>query len=64
MLAILCKMYYNLNMNKAKIERKRFNGWIDVEVLKKVEQMAKKEKRSLSNMVECILTKAVEGEDK
>lgn len=40
--------------------KQQMNVTIEVEVVNKLKEMAKKEHRNLSNMVEVILTKAVE----
>ena len=53
-------MVYNVNMEKRNGQTKVFSARIDEEVLQKVAEKAKDENRSLSNMIETILRRAVE----
>ncbi len=56
-------MVYNVNMKKQSKQTKVFSARIDEEVIAKVAEMAKAENRSLSNMIETILRKAVENKE-
>lgn len=51
---------YNVNMEKRNGQTKVFSARIDEEILQKVAEKAKDENRSLSNMIETILRRAVE----
>ena len=48
-----------MHMEKRKENKRRFNAWLDVELLAKIEEMAKKENRTITNMMETLLIEAV-----